>query len=181
MKRIVCLLLCFTLLFCIGCKEEPEPEPEKYKGVLHTIDGLEQNSAVHMAVTDLDTENHTFYITIYNDTDYELGYNDLIEETFSVFLWQNNAWLKITEITAEYYHKWTRFPRKLAPHSSVETHCKFYCSSDFDFPAAGVYRMVLFEVGLSGVEDNDPFANFDICAYYSTDNTVPTAPQDYVS
>ena len=181
MKRILCLLCCLLLVFGAGCQKEPEPTPspvvEKYKGALHTLDGLTQNTAVRMEITDLDTENSTFNFILYNDTDYELGYNDFVTHVIGVWVWQDDAWFKITDIQTESAFSWSDL-HKLAPKSHKEGRSGFYSPPDYSFPQSGVYRVVLFAAGLNGLEDGDPFSDFDICAYYSTDTATPTLPQE---
>ena len=127
MKRFLCLFLCFLLLFTLGCQKDPTPTPdptpspvvEKYKGALHTIDGLTQNTAVRMVVTSLDTENHTFNFILYNDTDYELAYNDFVVQEIGVWVWQDDAWFKITDVETEQAVTWSDL-HKLAPQSYRE-------------------------------------------------------------
>ncbi len=72
MKRLLCLLLCLLMLFCIGCKkEEPEQAPQLNKGTFYTSDGTQYNTHVKIKLTstDLTTAATKLTVEMQNDTD----------------------------------------------------------------------------------------------------------------
>ena len=179
MKQLVCLFLCLLLLFSFGCQKESELE----KGFLYTEDGITQNALARIEITTIDRENYDIGIIIFNDTDYELQYSD-DHHDFSLYVWFDDAWFLLSNRFIDRGIIRNELPA-VAAHSSKEVTLHYFSelSSDdpnytfhYDIPTEGVYRLVLFTAGLKGVDKDDPFSSFNLCTYFSTDNTAPARP-----
>ncbi len=103
MKRFLCLLLCFLMLFCCACKKEnpalknEEPasnneEPEL--GTLYTSAGNTYNTHVRMRLLNekLTPPVKSLTIEIQNDTDYRANLLGKIIE-WECEKWENGEWI----------------------------------------------------------------------------------------
>ncbi len=99
MKRFLCLLLCFLLLFCIGCKKE-EPAPQLSKGTFYTSAGNSYNTDIRLVLTaqELTSPVTSLSAELQNDTDYVI----LIRsdpEKYPWEKWEDGQWVKVKHPT----------------------------------------------------------------------------------
>jgi hypothetical protein len=161
MKRLPILLLCFLLLFCIGCQKEEKADPElgsRYVSggdVYNTHIRLrlvtEELEAPKTVVSELRAPVNSLTFEIQNDTDYYVNLGRLASE-WSCEKWENGEWVIMPEAhvytipdvqqSAKFKYVW------LEPHSK-KTFTEDYVLDD---PSAivsknahhlteGVYRM----------------------------------------
>ena len=136
MKKILCLLLCLLMLFCIGCKkEEPEQTPQLNKGTFYTSDGTQYNTHVKIELTstDLTTATTKLSVAMHNDTDYVILLRSDPEEYPWEKMGPNGEWVKVPPIgdIDNMGFSWIT----LLPHST------YYSTNVFSKLEAGHYRL----------------------------------------
>lgn len=134
MKRILCLLLCLLILFCIGCQKE---EVAYNSGAFYTSAGNIYNT--HVRIT-LPEQNLTAPLTsltveIHNDTDFSIWLiTDLDDEPWRK--WADGEW---------HVHPWYggididryMLPHEITPHSTY-THTEDFSDAPWE---VGIYRL----------------------------------------
>lgn len=116
MKRITWLVLCFLLLFCIGCKkEEPAQKtiteftvnsaslfvPKISEDSFYTYDGDTHNIYVNLTLTtsDLMAPVHSLTFEMKNDSDYSIVFTDEISSGYVWEKWENGKWNSFNKYT----------------------------------------------------------------------------------
>lgn len=160
MKRILCLLLCLLILFCISCKQE-EPAPEL--GAKYVSGGDVYNTHIRIrliteelappktVVSELRAPVNSLEFEIQNDTDYYVNLGKL-SSGWSCEKWENGEWVIMPEAHI-YVNSDVQQSAKNA-YDWIEPHSKKVFSEDYvlDDPSAlvsknaqplteGVYRM----------------------------------------
>ena len=163
MRKMLCLLLCLLMLFCIGCQKEDAPEPQLNQGTFYTSDGTQYNTHVRMELTstDLTTAATTLSVAMHNDTDYVI----LLRSDPKEYPWEkmgkNGEWVKVppipydidengdsTDIGFRYI--------KLLPHST------YYSTNVFSELETGSYRLRVI-VDVTNVQSPlSPGENYEI-------------------
>ena len=149
MKRILCLLLCLLMLFCIGCQKESgdapynDTVPKTRVDSLYTSAGNTYNTHVRMTVAtqEMAAPLTTLNIEIKNDTDYFiLITDDPTEHPWQ--RWADGKWISIVEHhlgetidKTEEDYLWCQIP----PHAS-STRTDDFSKQPLD---TGVYRLQL--------------------------------------
>ncbi len=154
MKKFLCLLLCFLMLFCIGCKKEEEPntdantdfKSEMRADSFYTSDGTTYNIYVGIEVT---PQEATAPITslkakIYNNTDYILQFNLDLDAFYEWEKWEDGKWVVYSRRvgTDESSIELDRAPLFPGPHY-IMPHSAHTRTDDFsEHPLeAGLYRL----------------------------------------
>ena len=139
MKRIVCLFLCFLLLFC-GCRpESAEPDLSLNKGTFYTSAGNSYNTDIRLVLTaqELTSPVTSLSAELQNDTDYVI----LIRsdpEKYPWEKWEDGQWVKVkhTTVTNGGIDADAAFLyASLLPHSTRSS------TNNFVKLDAGVYRL----------------------------------------
>ena len=104
MKKILCLLLCLLMLFCIGCKKE---EPKPVYGEQYISGGYVYNTHVRMrlvteelkppktVVSELRAPVESITVEIQNDTDYYVNLGHFYK--WHCEKWENGEWVAVPE------------------------------------------------------------------------------------
>ncbi len=143
MKRILCLLLCLLMLFCIGCKkEEPEQTPQLNKGTFYTSDGTQYNTHVRIELTstDLTTATTKLSVAMHNDTDYVIRFQGDPRE----YRWEkkdpNGEWVRVPPIPPDIDENGDSTDIGLG-HTTLLPHSTYYSTNVFTQLEAGSYRL----------------------------------------
>ncbi len=141
MKKILCLLLCLLMLFCVGCQKE-ESKPELNKGTFHTSDGTQYNTHVKIKLTstDLTTAATTLSVEMQNDTDYIILLRNNPQEYPWEKMGKDGQWVKIPPIPPDIDENGDSTDigfgyMTLLPHST------YYSTNVFSQLEAGHYRL----------------------------------------
>ncbi len=104
MKKILCLLLCLLLLFCIGCQKEEEPNNDENGnnevttneelGTLYTSGGNTYNThiRVRLVTETLTAPVRTLTVEVQNDTDCRVNLLGQMVE-WECEKWENGEWM----------------------------------------------------------------------------------------
>lgn len=141
MKRILCLLLCLLLLFCIGCQKE-ESKPELNKGTFYTSDGTQYNThvSIELTSTDLTTAATTLSVAMHNDTDYVI----LLRSDPSEYPWEkmgkNGEWVKVPPIPPDMDENGDSTDMAFL-YMALLPHSTYYSTNVFSKLETGTYRL----------------------------------------